>query len=430
MGCGLSKPQKANTGSTLGADFDPNAKIGGLDSHFPFALRGAELGEPTNADTLPNYTEFKTPQSIKSILYMIKVASEMTYYGVKGAFTILGQRHYIVWVDDNNNMHHTTKRAILFMTTILLLLAKAFDCNMTFFFAGTCNMESPGLSQEGRAKLQALQDLWTVQHWRDAVEQVDSSKILISLGIRDWIYNKFSKTSKKSDNIISDETDDEKLTLLLEHIRDLKLPYWHGYHQRELKDKDSFRELYISALKNSTRQPKNLNNLRFTYQRTMGLYARLKTKSGQTQPTTVLILTGSPLQPTEVHQIQEYQREGGRGKNKIMGQGTEFCIETMVFAERMNEQEIGRFKELDDFEKGENDIQDTIILRDSLMVSHGPGARLLLKVFNAQDSNIDHMNLKEQEKYGESRLNPGVERPELPSVEQIKVALGLDNDDI
>lgn len=89
------------------------------------------------------------------------------------------------------------------------------------------------------------------------------------------------------------------------------------------------------AVKAAKKQPKSLNSVRFTYKRELGFHQR-QLKNGVADPTTMLLLTGSPLQPTERDAIIKFQERNLVKKDKshktetTQGQGSQFLIETIA----------------------------------------------------------------------------------------------------
>ncbi|KAH7110970.1 hypothetical protein EDB81DRAFT_831413, partial [Dactylonectria macrodidyma] len=103
----------------------------------------------------------------------------------------------------------------------------ATDCNMTFYFTSYPNTKSKNLSDNSRNCLKSLRDLWGTDSWKGAVQLVAGASILeTELGIQKWLNNE--------ENFAKGETEDEKHVKLLGHVREKMLPYWHGWHQRDL----------------------------------------------------------------------------------------------------------------------------------------------------------------------------------------------------
>lgn len=383
------------------SDFDPTAtrtdskQQAALNSktNFPQDYRiivPVELSRRANAtaDTPPSYAFRDLPWSAERILAIFDAGLKLSgERGVVNAFNSLRQRRFKVWIDNSHRLRAVTKFGIRQTILQLLLLAQVTGCDMEFLFMSQSNTQSQNLSEASRIKAEALEELWAMTNWEDAKALVARSSVLKKLGLQTWI-EKNSAVSKqqgshqttadapsapqKSDNrVITQETDAERHVRLLNHVRNLKAEFWQGHDQREL-DMKKLTSLHKAAIKQATQQPKSLNSVSFTYHRETGLYKRMMEQKADAMPTTVLILTGSPLQPTESQAIRKFQEDNGvkapktRGKGTketkevIEGEGIQFCISTLALSEYMDKASVGCYVDVDDHFKGEDDINDLI----------------------------------------------------------------------
>jgi hypothetical protein len=73
--------------------------------------------------------------SVESLLNITRDAAALKFYGIKGAFNVLKQRHFDVYIDTAYTLHGDTLDATLFVALYLLQNAQqATNCNMTFYF--------------------------------------------------------------------------------------------------------------------------------------------------------------------------------------------------------------------------------------------------------------------------------------------------------
>jgi hypothetical protein len=224
---------------------------------------------------------------------------------------------------------------------------------------------------------------------------------------------------QKDKKVTSCETDAEKHTRLLSHVRQLKTMFWQGWHQRDIEP-EKLPALYTTALAESNKQPKLLNSICFTIERALELHTRLKAQDGA-HPTTVLLLTGSPMVKSEETAIKALQ-------DKVQGGGSEFSIATLVFDRFLDDKSRKVYTELDDHCEGDKDICDTTFTDEESFRMNGPGAKLLLKLLNSHVRAVDRLKFKaEAEKYGPMPLIAAGRTLTLPSVEDIQERLGLDD---
>ncbi|KAH6976533.1 hypothetical protein BKA56DRAFT_589746 [Ilyonectria sp. MPI-CAGE-AT-0026] len=402
------------------------------------------------ANPLPSYIFRDLPWSAQRILAVFEAGLNLSgEHGVVDAFNSLRQRRFKVWIDNSHRLKPVTKFGIRQTILQLLLLAQATGCDMEFLFMSQSNTQSKNLSEASRVKAETLEELWVTTNWEDAKELVARSSVLTKMGLQMWI-EKNSTASKqqgnqqttadgpsapqKSDNrVITQETDAERHLRLLNHVRDLKAEFWQGYDQTEL-DMMKLTRLHKAAIKQASQQPKSLNSVSFTYHRETGVYKRMMERKEDAMPTTVLILTGSPLQPTESHAIQEFQKDNdvkapktcGKGtKEVIEGEGTQFCISTLALDQYMDKASIRCYADVDDHFKGGEDINDLILVNDSRLVQYGLSEKSWLKLLNAHNQAIDDMKFKKDEKYGrEPLIVDGKASSTMPSLADVKMLFG------
>ncbi|KAH6959708.1 hypothetical protein BKA56DRAFT_468204, partial [Ilyonectria sp. MPI-CAGE-AT-0026] len=343
--------------------------------------------------------------------------------GISGAFNVLRHRHFHVWIDDNYRLPRTTKKSIQVMALLLLLLGKAIDGDMEFFFMSQSNTDSDELTDAQRQKAKALDELWRTQSWREARALVERSSILQNMGLVKWI----NDNSPEGEEI--QRTGQGKFARLLDHVRNLKIQFWQGYDQRHI-DLTGLQKEHKSALRESKKQPKSLNSVRFTFEREIGYYTRLL-EGNKAGPTTVLLLTGSPLQPVEADAVIKLQKDNsikkGGKMNAVRGQGSQFCIQTMAWTKHMDEEAKQSLRKMDDAFMGDNDVNDVTEVDDEWLLANGPSAKLLYKVLNSNNKGVDSMRLKTAEdKYGMTALVKPGDNLTMPTFKEVAKMLGQD----
>jgi hypothetical protein len=454
MGCHNTKPspdQKVQSKSEvpqthITPEFDPNAKP--VDNkqdpaqgiNHTSSLRIVVQDDPP-AYNHPAATGDETqPDSVKAILNILRDADAMRDFGIKGAFSGLRQRHSHVWIDSNYIHLPNTKNAIQVQALFLLLIAKAQDLDMTFFFTSYPNKKSKDLSDEAKKRLDVLSELWETQSLQQAVALVERTPKLQQLGIRDWIDNPA--------NYNAEDTDPEKHTKLLIHVREKMLPYWYGWHQRDIT-MERLPKLQNSAILAASKQPKALNAVRFTYEREVKRYLRL-IEQDQAYPLTAIFLLASAMQPTEITAIQKCQesgrqikRTGGRKQSKRLlsreakehkeeddeaeGKGTQFCIAAGVMVENMDATAIEGYKKIDTFATGEDDINDMTEIQESKVLDFFLSALCLFKMLNSHHPSVDNMPMAASEQYGSLRLTPNGNVITMPRVSDVKKIFGIED---
>ncbi|KAL2674241.1 hypothetical protein Neosp_012692 [[Neocosmospora] mangrovei] len=379
---------------------------------------------------LPDY---HPEASVDYILRTILDAENFSKHGIKGAFNVLGDRHFNIFIDSSHSLSSETRCAILLVATVLLTVAQAKDCDMTFYFTSYPNKKSKNLSEIDRRHLKDLISLWKTQSWQEALGMVKYTKSFQGkLGIQDWI--------NKRKNISDDQSDVEKHAKLLNYCREKMLAFWHGWHQRELTV-DSLEKLYGSAMVNASQQLNSLNSTAFTYKRAMGQYTRLQElyqkDPSQAFPVSNIFLLGTAIQPTELAAIQEAQNIGGNagsshgrlGSANIEGRGTLFQISSVVMIDRMTEKSIKLYKKVDNYGKGEDDINDLNTLKERKVLTNflSPGA--FFKILNSHEPAVDNdiQMPTGDAMYGRQLLNTNGHTITLPSVKQVKRIFGIED---
>ncbi|OAP54556.1 hypothetical protein AYL99_11004 [Fonsecaea erecta] len=410
----------------------------------------------------PDYTFNAEPDGVRLLLDVIKRGHRLGHnMGISGAFNALRHRHISVWVDDNHRLPAVTRNSMRSLAVMFLSLAKAVSADMEFFFMSQSNTESGDLTPEEKDKAKALDRLWITKNWSQAKTMVEKDPILQDMGLLQWMENNSSgevatssdmeqamwpqrvksgpssKTNAASTQATNEETPRERFLRLLSHVRDLKLPFWQGYYQDDI-DMTALAAAHASALEESGKQPKSLNSLRFTFEREIGRYLRLKQSKGHdAAPTTVLLLTGSPLQPTEADAIIKCQKDNTLlGKQPpstataVRGEGSQFCIQTIAWTEFMDEQSKRCLRKIDNANKGEDDINDLTEVHDTKLRDHGASAELLFKVLNSHNPAVDGLTLKDEDKYGKAKLYVTGQPLVMPGVDKIAAVLGQNSEDV
>ncbi|CAJ2508634.1 Uu.00g136600.m01.CDS01 [Anthostomella pinea] len=210
---------------------------------------------------------------------------------------------------------------------------------------------------------------------------------------------------------------------LRNHVWDLRVQFWEGYSQRDL-ELDQLKENYASAVQEATKQPQSLNSLCFTYERELGRYKRQIASARARDPTTVLLLTGSPLQQVEADAIIRLQEGVKMDKTdkpgKVSDQGNLFCIQTIAWTQHIEKADLACLHTINNYFKGKRDINDLTEIIDSEFGKFGPSAKLLLKVLNSHNTEIDHITISPGVKYGNTGLvSPNDKSLELPTFDNV-----------
>lgn len=385
--------------------------------------------------------------SVENILSVLQNAHEYHAGGVNGAFNnVLRHRSIHLWVDNNYNLPPKTVKAISLAAMLLLSLGRAFESDMDIYFTGYSNLKSTKLSREKREIAEALKELLNTDNWDNAVKMIGESEIMKGqeLGLHECVAEmnreqpqaaetaqscsrSFASGAVRSSILpratesraIEKMKDDEKHCILLDKIRDLQTLYWQAWPQRELEVAD-FQPLYKRAMAEMKRQPKNRNNLCFTIEREINLQKRLwENKSAQ--PTTILILTGSPLVKSEVQALKKHLKG-------VLGGGEEFAIEALLFYEYLDSESRKNHGELDESAHGDKDIYDMTEIKESSLLTNGPSSTLLIKILNSHLRSMDTLKIPEKDKYGSAVLSANGNTLTLPSIKRIAECLGLPYD--
>lgn len=167
------------------------------------------------------------PFGVIIVLNILKAAADLTFWGHKGAWAALRDRHEQIWLDSAHSLRPVTYMAILLYAAILLLVGKALECNMTFYFTTFPNLKSAQLSNSETKTLKALIDVFNADTFRQACQLIDQhSTSLAEQGLGEFV--------NKKDSFLEADTPDEKLVKLLALTRDKMKGLWHGWRIKDL----------------------------------------------------------------------------------------------------------------------------------------------------------------------------------------------------
>ena len=345
MGCGFSKDEaETNNGSGNVRDRQPSGsnannpqKRSDVRDDFRDNINSNTEEGFQDEDSQPEFMLVipppysATPRKIeaekpigaaKVILDTVREAHHKQLHGINGAFSVLAERHIHVWIDPSYLLSKNTKVSIQLLAAMHLQLGQAMESDMTFFFTSYPNLLSENLTEAERQQLRQLIRLWETSSWSKANEMVQRNDILRNgFGLSRWMEdtqnfkpNKETggaRHTEQREGEASQMTANEKHTILLAHVRDLMLQFWHGWHQSEFAGPDDLFKLCKEATKAAKRQRKSLNSVCFTYQREIGLYLRLR-ELKEAYPVTCFPLIGSMMQSGEVNAINDYQQVNGQ----------------------------------------------------------------------------------------------------------------------
>ncbi|TGJ83505.1 hypothetical protein E0Z10_g5265 [Xylaria hypoxylon] len=308
----------------------------------------------------PPYDISQRPQSVQALLAMFKDGLKLgKEQGITNAFNPLRHRHFHVWIDNNHRLPKVTKKSILAMALLFHLLGRALNSEMEFFFISHSNTEGDQLTEEESRMAEALDKLWKTQRWSEANGLINENS---PPGQGQQMRSSYQQPQAASQQTTNTETTRERFKRILSHVRDLKGQFWQGFDQSkiELEGKISRREI--------------------------GHYKRLISRL-EAVSTTVLLLTGSPLQQTEADAIIEFQRnnsprDGGRHTNTVRDQDSKLCIQTIAWTEYMDDAGKESLRKIDNAFKGDDDINDLAEVNDTQLLRRGPTAKLLFKILN------------------------------------------------
>lgn len=365
------------------------------------------------------------PQSVAYILDLLKECSK------HGIFEILRHRNIRVWYDDNPALNSTTKAAMRLLMHLILALGKIYDSNMEIFCTSQPNLDSRSLTDDDRQKAEALAGLFITSSWAEAITLVDNCSTLKEMGLDRWIAKARGPSPSITDRSQANHhtpglppssnedktTDAERHIELLSHDRELKRPYWYGWHQRDVELEDLM-GILRKASTESKKQPKLRNSIRFTMETEYALQRRLQMKGKDGIPTTVLILSGSPIVTSELRALQAEQ-------DKTQDGASEFSIQFVTLTDFLDADSKKAYAKLDNNKSGSRDLLDTLPTSESDLCQQGPSMVWMNKLLNSHDKRLDAMNLSEREKYGTGVLGREIT---LPTLEDMRKACGETED--
>jgi len=346
------------------------------------------------SDEPPPYTEQDTRWS-QIFLSAVKLAHE------QGLLRSLPSRHVYLYIDDNFRVGRQTKDAIKLFACCLVLIFRSLDVDATIFFTNHRNTRK--LPQEIRSREEYLDGLFVRNDWYEAQRYVDNFPTYSRhFGLKDWM--------------TANENTPEKFLKLLAHVREMKLQAWEGWHARGMES-DALLAHTKEAFSKSKQQPRLLNSLAFTLRQAICKIKSLES-SELTAPTSVLVLTASELQRSEVDAIKSEMRD-------VVGRAKEFSIQVAAFIDKPNDISLRAHRALDDFRSGDRDIYDVTTVAVKRFLEQGLTAELLGKVLGSHDKR--RVVRDESGLYGRATL--GLHDINLPSLREVKTAVGVDDDE-
>ncbi|TLS20450.1 uncharacterized protein PpBr36_11274 [Pyricularia pennisetigena] len=130
---------------------DVNAQVpqrSSSNSNKPYTLQVFDKAPPKyepSSSTLPlGFDNF--PTGVIVILNLLKAAAKLIYWGHKGAWAALNERHGQIWLDSAYALRPITHMAILLYAAVRLLVGSALGSNMIFYFTTFPNLEIEQLS--------------------------------------------------------------------------------------------------------------------------------------------------------------------------------------------------------------------------------------------------------------------------------------------
>jgi hypothetical protein len=476
----LAGKQGAKLGNDVCDDFtdvvSPELKENEIGDKNAFQFSLQALPPYSESDPYISKSNSKTNKSAKIILDTVREAHQMQKHGINGAFNVLAERHIHIWIDASYLHSRDTKIAIELQAAIHLQLGQAKDSDMTFFFTSYPNLDSENLGKSERKLLLQLIRVWETSSWSNAEEIVSRNEILSShFELASWMKGDFKPKRKEGEMAqveqveqagerhdgASERSPNEKHTILLAHVRELMLPFWHGWHQRDFAGVDDLFLLCKEARKAAKRQRKCLNSICIMYRREIGLYLRLREQK-QAFPVTCFPLIGSMMQSGEVSAIKSYQqvndhklkkrltynsqpkkgiwkRGGAASSNAETVEGEidaaarrdlPFQITGMVDIEEMSVDGVKGFQDIDSAFKGEDDINDIKTYMHTMYLNSFFSPCALFLYYNGHNKEVDDVEISQEDMYGAVSLTTATEKKILiPHVKEFMEILGMDAED-
>ncbi|KAL2277546.1 hypothetical protein FJTKL_15379 [Diaporthe vaccinii] len=211
MGCGMSTEGPKNSKNTVTEEpalfcaqkksmptqngLDANAQVpqrSPSNSNQHYTLQVFDNAPPRyepSSSTLPTgFDNF--PAGVIVVLNLLKTAAKLIYWGHKGAWAALNERHGQIWLDSAYTLRPITHTAILLYAAVRLLVGNALGSSMTFYFTTFPNLESEQLSALEVNTLNALMKVFNAKTFRLACQLVrENNTALADQGLEDFINN-------------------------------------------------------------------------------------------------------------------------------------------------------------------------------------------------------------------------------------------------
>lgn len=334
----------------------------------------------------------------------IRRAARLEVCGIQNPFDSLTGRQYYIYCNTSAGLLEPTKLAMETVALFLLRLGQASNADMKFHFTSMTNTESTKQNEDKEASAEALRKLFLTKSWDNARDLISESAPLQKLGMDEWIPK----------NTSDDIDDDLKHHKLLDHVRTTMNAYWWGWPRETTVEK--FRELYKAAVEEAAKQKKSLNSPRFAIDKAINLRKNI-IDNKQTFPVTVIILTATALEPTEVNAIKARLRENVQVGE---GEGSQFCISMMLLTDRMPEAAIKLYKDMDNYRSGDNDFIDIVQESENSILRTFISPQTIVKLLNGNNREVDKMQLEKAAASHRGYLA----NIDMPSVERIRDILG------
>ena len=386
LSCDPSAKNGFNNGETVPADFSQSPPPRRKRPHGSIKISPAR----SNLDTPPPYAKSEGA-------WAQQLLSALTEAQNQGWLKSLPARHYHLYVDDNYRLPVETIQSMQLFACCIVLILRALKVDATLYFTNFRDLEQ--LPEHKKRRELYLDELFTCKNWYDAEKHVNESANI--------------ENSDQEMRWMTEHQDDEHRFLkLLQHLRQKRRERWDGWPLRDLASEDVLKHCN-DAFQFSEKQPQLLNSLAFTLvnaiQGINSLY-----ESGTTAPTSVLILSASQLQESELNKLKS-------ALGNVMGGAKEFSITVLAFAGELDTGTLRALRTLDQYKSDTEDIIDIITVQELLLFEKGPSARLLAKLFNGHDRNWDKENLNNDQLYGKGQIV--LDEIQLPSLEDVMQAV-------
>ena len=309
------------------------------------------------------------------------------------------------------------KDGICLLSWIILAFLQACDASTTLSFMNYMNPDPNNLSKEEKEAAIFINKLYNCKTVSDVADMLGDKvpEYLRSQNLPQKVADIMKNTQIKPP---------QRHPRILALIRDMKYDLSDPWNVSDM-DLAEFMKHFADANNADKEQTKVLSSLSFTAIRSIqsvkkDYQDRKLDKTSTVARRQIIIIKGTSITNSEQNHIKQEL-------SSVVGGSSEFSIQVVSLHEQAKDESATLQQDLDDFKSGDADIYDHTRVNAHRLLRNGPDGDgyLLLQLMCSHLRSVDRMKLKDNQMYGESHCSWINGKVILPSVGDVRDALGI-----